>query len=87
MKWNFFLRFQILFGYDPFFTHLALPLGFWSLWIMFMPWFIGDMLDGDLKYGAVGTFGVYMFGDGLHKQHEVYASGFWDVVTFLVSYI
>ena len=51
-----------------------------------MPWFIGDLLDGDLKYGAVGTFGVYMFGDGLHKQHEVYASGFWDVVTFLVRF-
>jgi len=83
LKWNFFLRFQILFGYEPYFTHLAAPLGAWSLWIMFMPWFVGDMIDDDYKYGLVGTWGVYIPGRGLHRQHEVYATGFWDVVTFL----
>jgi len=83
LKWNFFLRFQILFGYEPYFTHLALPLGAWSLWIMFMPWFVGDMIDDQFKYGAVGSWGIYMFGDGLHTSHEQFATGFWDVVTFL----
>ena len=50
-----------------------------------MPWFIGDMIDDEYKYGAVGTWGIYIPGRGLHRQHEVYATGFWDVVTFLVS--
>ena len=50
-----------------------------------MPWFVGDMIDDDYKYGLVGTWGVYIPGRGLHRQHEVYATGFWDVVTFLVS--
>ena len=52
---------------------------------MFMPWFLGDMIDDRFKYGAVGSWGIYMFGDGLHTSHEQFATGFWDVVTFLVS--
>ena len=87
LKWNFFLRFQILFGYDPYFRNLSLPLACWSIWIMFSPWFVGNVVDsptGQHYYGFVSTWGIFYDGK-LHNAHEVFASGFWDIVTFLVS--
>lgn len=85
LKWNFFLRFQILFGYDPYFRYLSLPLACWSIWIMFLPWFVGNVVDsptGEHYYGFVSTWGIFYDGK-LHNAHEVFASGFWDIVTFL----
>jgi len=85
LKWNFFLRFQILFGYDPYFRNLSLPLACWSIWIMFLPWFVGNVVDsptGEHYYGFVSTWGIFYDGK-LHNAHEVFASGFWDIVTFL----
>jgi len=85
LKWNFFLRFQILFGYDPYFRNLSLPLASWSIWIMFLPWFVGNVVDspsGEHYYGVVSTWGIFYDGE-MHKSHEVFASGFWDIVTFL----
>ena len=54
---------------------------------MFFPWFIGNLVDdenGTKLYAIVSSWGIFYKGK-LHKSHEVFASGFWDVVTFLVS--
>ena len=54
---------------------------------MFLPWFVGNVVDsptGEHYYGFVSTWGIFYDGK-LHNAHEVFASGFWDIVTFLVS--
>ena len=55
---------------------------------MFLPWFVGNVVDsptGEHYYGFVSTWGIFYDGK-LHNAHEVFASGFWDIVTFLVSF-
>ena len=55
---------------------------------MFLPWFVGNVVDsptGEHYYGFVSTWGIFYDGK-MHNAHEVFASGFWDIVTFLVSY-
>ena len=54
----------------------------WTIWIMFLPWFFGYVVSG--KLGLVSVWGI-VYESQLHFAHEVYAAGFWDIVSFLVS--
>ena len=82
LSWSFLLRFQILFGRAPFCTHLSYPLMVWTVWVMTLPWFAGSITDDAL--GLVAAWGIIYKGQH-HLAHEVYAAGFWDVLSFLVS--
>ena len=82
LSWSFLLRFQILFGRTPYCTHLSYPLMLWTCWIMFLPWFLGRVINDVL--GMVSVWGIVYEGQ-LHMSHEIYAAGFWDIVSFLVS--
>lgn len=80
LSWSFLLRFQILFGRTPYCTHLSYPLMLWTCWIMFLPWFLGRVINDVL--GMVSVWGIVYEGQ-LHMSHEIYAAGFWDIVSFL----
>lgn len=79
LSWSFLLRFQILFGRAPFCTHLSYPLMAWTLWVMTLPWFAGFVTDDTL--GLVAAWGIIYKGQH-HLAHEVYAAGFWDVLSY-----
>merc|ERR1711972_610458 len=48
---------------------------------MFLPWFAGNVIDQN--FGIVSIWGIYYNGR-MHLAHEIYAAGFWDIVTFLL---
>jgi hypothetical protein len=55
----------------------------WTFWILFLPWFLGFLINDEI--GIVSVWGIF-YAKVLHKSHEVYASGFFDLVSFLVSF-
>ena len=84
LRWRFLLRIQILLDKEPFCVHLSYPLLAWLIWFAFLPWSLGYVI-GDV-IGVIFSFGIFYRGE-LHTRHEMYAEGFWSMISFVIPYL
>lgn len=84
LRWRFLLRIQILLGKEPFCIHLSYPLLAWLVWFAFLPWCLGYVIGDEI--GIIFSFGIFYRGQ-MHTRHEMYAEGFWSMISFVIPYL